>query len=332
MNKQPLISIIVPSYTITRLKDLLALLISIKAQTYPHIETIIVIEHSVMLTDRIKAFARSNPEMKIKIVFIDTTGATSARNLGISYAEGEYLAFIDDDAKLSPEWAEVLVETYRDRNIVGATGPILPAWNKGENNWFPPEFDWVIGCSRWVQEAGPQETRSVMGANASFRKEAMKMAGHYSSTLGARKSQQNEWGVVAEEAELSLRVKQKTGGIIVYNPKLVVYHKVADYKLSIGFLTERAYQVGRTRRMIKSLAVDNGQQNDILSTEKQLLGRIFTYRVPLIFLNLFRHPYDAIRQVYVTSLVLFFVGAGYFSYSLTLKSEPDAILLEQKGS
>src|SRR4030042_2441526 len=202
MPEQPLISIIIPSYTIRRLSDILDLLNSIRSQTYPHIETIVVIERSIMLLKKVKDYARKNGGSTLKIVFNDKPGATSARNSGVSQATGEYLAFIDDDAVLSPDWAAKLAKTYRDMSIVGVTGPILPLWEDGSKSWFPGEFDWVIGGRRWTKSDRITEIRSVLGTNTSFRKEALKLAGLYSLALGARKSEQGEWGVIAEETEL----------------------------------------------------------------------------------------------------------------------------------
>ena len=331
MPEQPLISIIIPSYTIRRLSDILDLLNSIRSQTYPHIETIVVIERSIMLLKKVKDYARKNGGSTLKIVFNDKPGATSARNSGVSQATGEYLAFIDDDAVLSPDWAAKLAKTYRDMSIVGVTGPILPLWEDGSKSWFPGEFDWVIGCSRWTKSDRITEIRSVLGTNTSFRKEALKLAGLYSLALGARKSEQGEWGVIAEETELSMRVKQKTGGRIVYNPGLTVYHHVAPYKLRSGFIAQRSYQVGRTRRMIKSLGRRTGNDTDILYTEHELLKRILTRLIPGTLFGFFRSPANAWRRLSVMVLALFFVTLGYISYFFSPADTHPKILVEPKG-
>jgi len=52
--KQPLLSIVITSYTLDRLKDITELLDGIKAQTYDNTETILVIDRSVELFEQIK--------------------------------------------------------------------------------------------------------------------------------------------------------------------------------------------------------------------------------------------------------------------------------------
>jgi cellulose synthase/poly-beta-1,6-N-acetylglucosamine synthase-like glycosyltransferase len=331
MIERPLISIIVPSFSIGRLKDVMALLNSIKAQTYPNIETIIVIGSSMMLLRELQDYAGKNDESGLKIIFNDEPGATSARNLGINQSTGEYLAFIDDDAVLSPGWAAELVKTYQDRSVVGVTGLILPLWADRPENWFPGELDWIIGCSRWIESDQTMEIRNVMGANASFRRDVLTLAGFYSTVLGARKSEQSEWGVIAEEAELSLRVIQKTGGTILYNPGLIVHHRVSAYKLSWEFIAQRSFQVGRTRRMIKSLSRGVKQDANILSIEHALLKRILTRVIPGTFLGFFRNPVNAWRRLAVTVSALFFVALGYFAYFLAPTGARPKLLVEPKG-
>lgn len=313
--KLPLLSIIVTSYTTKRLNDVLELLDSIKAQTYPNIETIFVAECSTELLDKVKAYASENNSLNLKVIFNDgEPGATSARNLGIREASGKFLAFIDDDAFLFPDWAKELVKTYEDSSIVGVTGPISPLWEDKSTTWFPTQFDWIIGCSRWMESAEMEDVRNVYGTNASFRRDALGLAGFYSVALGPLKHDESEWGELAEEAELSLRVTTKTGKRIVYNPGVRVYHKVPSYKLQWGFILPRAYQVGRTRHMLKALNTSKNNSTDVLSTEHQLLKRILTKLLPSILKGFFSSPVIAWRQLLVTITALFFVALGYYSH------------------
>ena len=41
----------------------------------------------------------------------------------------------------------ILVSAYRDPDVLGAGGWIIPAWQLGMPAWFPEEFLWVVGCS-----------------------------------------------------------------------------------------------------------------------------------------------------------------------------------------
>jgi len=315
----PLLSVIITSYAKNRPPDVFDLLESLKAQTYPHLEIVFVGEREPELCAAVAGYAQG--DRKVKVLFNEgPPGATWARNLGVGAAEGEILAFVDDDALPFPDWAEALVKTYKDPSIVGVTGPILPLWEDEAMEWFPQELDWVFGCATWSGITETREVRSVNGINASFRRQALAMAGPYSVALGPRKADRKEWSEFGEETELSLRVTQKTGKRIVHNTKVRVYHRVPRKKFRWGFLAQRAYQVGRTRRMIKRLC--RHHPTDVLSTERQLLRRILFGLIPGTVKQLSTRPVFAGRRLAVTGYVLFFVALGYYAHLVSRKALP----------
>jgi len=100
------ISIIVPCYTMDRLRDVTELLDSIDAQTYKNVETIVVAERSPELVSGIKGYIQEKGYQNTQVLFNkDEWGSYSARNLGIERAKGDVLAFIDDDDLFFPDWA-----------------------------------------------------------------------------------------------------------------------------------------------------------------------------------------------------------------------------------
>jgi glycosyltransferase involved in cell wall biosynthesis len=54
-------------------------------------------------------------------------GTNRARNMGIEKAEGEIIAFIDDDAVPDPRWLRGIAAGFSDSNVGCVTGLILPA-------------------------------------------------------------------------------------------------------------------------------------------------------------------------------------------------------------
>lgn len=73
-------------------------------------------------------------------------GPCRARNLGVSYATGEVVVFIDDDARVEPTFIEELCSPILARMVSAATGSICSAdgeypenpagWNTGTNSWI----------------------------------------------------------------------------------------------------------------------------------------------------------------------------------------------------
>ncbi len=310
MLNKPLLSVIVTSYTDERLKDTFELLDSMKMQTYPQIEFIFVIERSKDLLNQIKSYIQQKTIPNTRVLFNDgEPGLSAARNVGIKEANGDIIAFVDDDVVLYQNWAEEMVDAYRDDSIIGATGSAFPLWEDESMAWFPEEFYWIISCTAWDTENRVKEVRNAWGMNMSFRREAFEKAGLFSNEFGFHK------GPMAEDNEFSLRIKEKTGKKIFYFPDVKLWHRVHKYRLSQKFIKERAYWIGYSRRMMKQAKpINKNNSANLLSQEYQLLKRIFTRLFPDIIKKLFTKPVIAWRITRVSVTALTFVALGYYSH------------------
>jgi glycosyltransferase involved in cell wall biosynthesis len=184
----PLFSIIITSYTAERLNDIYELLNSIKEQTYLHTEIIFIVERSKDLMDKIHSFGVGNNIPNLNVLFYEAErGLSAARNVGIKQANGDIIAFVDDDVLLYPDWAEKMVKAYKDDAIIGVTGPAFPLWEDTSMDWFPKEFYWIISCTAWDAEDHIKEVRNAWGMNMSFKREAFKKAEVFSNEFGFHK-------------------------------------------------------------------------------------------------------------------------------------------------
>ena len=68
-SSNPLLSIVLTSYTDERLEDVFELLESIKTQTYPHIEIVYIIERSTGLLHRLQSYLKEEAIRNIKVIF-----------------------------------------------------------------------------------------------------------------------------------------------------------------------------------------------------------------------------------------------------------------------
>jgi len=89
---------------------------SVLKQTYSNIEILIVDDNS---NDGTKEYCESLLEKydNLKYIYInekDSNGANYARNMGIKKANGEYIAFLDDDDEWYPEKIERLVYAFNN--------------------------------------------------------------------------------------------------------------------------------------------------------------------------------------------------------------------------
>lgn len=108
MMSDPLVSIVVPIYGVERYLE--RCLDSIVGQQYRPIELILVDDGSPDgCGEIIRRYAAKYPF--IRTVWQENQGLSAARNAGIAIATGKYLAMIDSDDYVEPEFISSLVET-----------------------------------------------------------------------------------------------------------------------------------------------------------------------------------------------------------------------------
>ena len=101
-----LISVIVPIYN--TLNYLQRCVDSIRSQTYKYLEIILVDDGS---TDRSGALAEkfALEDRRVRVFHKENGGVSSARNLGIEKARGEFIGFVDSDDYIEPQMYERLL-------------------------------------------------------------------------------------------------------------------------------------------------------------------------------------------------------------------------------
>lgn len=109
------ISVVIPSY---KPADYLwKCLFSLKMQTFAKndFEIIIILNGCrEPYYGLIKAYISSNLDgYNVTLLQTDTGGVSNARNIGLDHAQGEYIAFIDDDDYVSPNYLSGLYEAAR---------------------------------------------------------------------------------------------------------------------------------------------------------------------------------------------------------------------------
>ncbi|MGG7033615.1 MAG: glycosyltransferase family 2 protein [Flavobacterium sp.] len=111
----PLVSIIVPCYNQAEYLD--ESLQSVLDQTYSNWECIIVNDGSPDNTGTIAQRWCKN-DSRFKYIYQKNFGVSSARNLGISKAGGEFILPLDADDKISPDYIELAVINFQKDNTL----------------------------------------------------------------------------------------------------------------------------------------------------------------------------------------------------------------------
>ncbi|GAB3578899.1 hypothetical protein GCM10027445_46690 [Amycolatopsis endophytica] len=267
---QPDTTVVICAYTERRWDDLAAAVASVREQTAPPREVVVVIDH--------------NPELERRAAaeFVGVTvvpnagrrGLSGARNTALGLAKGDVIAFLDDDAEAAPDWLEQLLAGYRDRNVMAVGGSARPRWPGGQRPAKLPagrrsgtgELDWVVGCTYTGQPAAEAPVRNLMGCNMSFRREAFALAGAFSEDLGRI----GRTPLGCEETELCIRLRQAAPDArIVFRPEAVVHHRVTEDRITWGYLRHRGWGEGLSKAYVSRLVGSEAA----LSTERDYLSR-----------------------------------------------------------
>jgi GT2 family glycosyltransferase len=218
---------------------------SLRVQTVVPDEIVVVVDHNPSREAELR-------EVSTGVRVIENAGPrglSGARNTGVEASNGAIIAFLDDDAVAAPTWLEQLLVAYEDPRVIGAGGRVVPAWGSPRPEWFPEEFDWVIGCTYAGHPELSAPVRNPIGANMSFRRTVFAHVGGFSDSVGRTASTP----AGCEETELSIRATRGTGGIIQYVPDAVVAHHVPAARTRFGYYLRRCLAEGRSKRFVASL-------------------------------------------------------------------------------
>jgi len=174
------VSVVICAHDTGRWDRLEAAIESVLAQSRAAHELVLVIDHNPEL------FRRAStrwPDAHV-VENVEPRGLSGARNTGVARASGTHLAFLDDDAVADPDWVRELLAGYANAEVIAVGGEVVPRWLSQRPRWFPPEFDWIVGCSYTGMPRHDQSVRNLIGANMSFRADVLAGLGGFHREIG----------------------------------------------------------------------------------------------------------------------------------------------------
>ncbi len=251
------VSVVICAYAEARWNHLVSAVASVQSQAYPAHEIIVVVDHNPSLLDRVRQ------QLK-KVVAIENTegrGLSGARNSGIAMAQGDVVAFLDDDAIAAPDWLACLVEKYADPRVIGVGGSIEPLWEHNRPAWFPEEFGWVVGCTYRGMPHKEGNVRNLIGCNMSFRRSVFDQAGGFRTGFG----QVGASMLRCDETEFCIRVHQQDPTHNLYfAPRAQTVHHVSPDRARWSYFQTRCLTEGMAKASLSQLL----GARDSLSSER----------------------------------------------------------------
>lgn len=190
-----------------------------------------------------------------RYAFEPQQGLSHARNLGIKEAKADYIAYIDDDARISKYWIKIALKIIDEKQPDIFGGPAYPLFPDGKPEWFKEEYGirGDMGKTGWLHKG------FIIGTNIVFKKSLFREYGSFDPELGM-KGDQLAYG---EETRLVFRAL-KEGKKVYYSREMAVQDQLPDYKKSLAFFIYNWYRVGKDLRTIDNQSFADSELQHLL--------------------------------------------------------------------
>ncbi|MGV7223720.1 MAG: glycosyltransferase [Nitrospinales bacterium] len=237
-NLRPLISVVICTYN--RAELLVDALQTLCEQTInKSLYEVIVVDNNSRDNTRTvtKDFSQRFPN--IKYYFEIRQGLSHARNRGWQEANGPYVAYIDDDCKVSSQWLRIAIEIIHQIEPVAFGGPYYPFYNSPKPNWWK---DWYEAFELSLEPRPLRRLEYLRGGNIFFRRQVLEDLCGFDTVFGM--SDKNLG--YCEETELQRRIRETMPNeLIYYDPRLQVFHLVRPEKMTSRWILNSSFACGR---------------------------------------------------------------------------------------
>jgi glycosyltransferase involved in cell wall biosynthesis len=235
--------------TLNRCQSLAKTLESLTASALPDSvkwEVLVVDNNSTDHTrEVVEDFCGRYPDL-LRYVFEPQPGKSFALNTGVREAQGDVLAFLDDDVTVEPTWLQNLTASLQEGEWAGVGGRTLPAQTFSPPRWLSIEEPHNLGgvlCALFDLGDQPRELdRAPYGTNMAFQKKMFQKYGLFRTDLGP--SPNRETPRPNEDTEFGRRL-MAAGECLRYEPSAVVYHEVPQDRLKKEYFLAWWFDYGR---------------------------------------------------------------------------------------
>jgi len=244
------ITVIVATYNRARL--LAECLEHLARQPFAPGDAVIVVDNaSTDETPRVIEAARERFTIPLHHLDQSAPGKSNAIARALEVADGDVLAFTDDDVDVDDGWLDAIRAAMRCPDIGLIGGPVAPRWETPPPRWLRKATDTYgpLAAPLALLDYGPSAVdlgaRTVLGANMAVRRSVFVEVGGFAPHLGKLRGTL----LSGEDHELCRQV-QAAGFRAVYCPGAGVRHWVPADRMRIGYYLSWFFWSGITHAML----------------------------------------------------------------------------------
>lgn len=210
-------------------------------------------------TDGTLEFLQSHSDPRVHLhPFAGQGSWAEARNFGVDQAQGELIAFIDDDCYAAPDWVARGRAAFAASEAVpdAVGGLVLPHEITSWPDWWHPDMGWLIGLSV-PGHRGPEAGRYFYPATANLWARAALIRAERFQELGGsfEKPDGAKYQTGREDAEWWRRIRVR-GYRTKFDPALLAEHDIDPARIDFAYLMERARRDGEAWARREGVAED----------------------------------------------------------------------------
>lgn len=157
-----LVSVIVPVYNVEKyVGDCVS---SILNQTYKNIEVLLIDDGSGDWSGQIIDCIAAK-DNRVVVFHLKNGGVAQARNYGIHQAKGKYLAFVDGDDQMAPDFLEKAVNAIRNAEYVSGAFETVNEKNERHMIDYMAAYEAQVSCGAYLKKMIEYQAGAYWGAN-----------------------------------------------------------------------------------------------------------------------------------------------------------------------
>lgn len=212
-------SVVIPNWNGKRF--LATCLDALGAQTFADLEVILVDNASA---DGSQDFVRAEyPDVRL-IELEENRGFTGACNLGIEAATGAYIALLNNDTEVQPDWAQQVATAFAEHPHAGIVASKMLLFDQRDRFHTAGDFFTIDGRAgnrgAWEWDRGQYDRGeyvfSACGGSAAYRKSMLDQIG----------ALDDDFFFLLEDIDLAWRA-QLAGYTVWYEPRAIVFHHLS---------------------------------------------------------------------------------------------------------